>query len=127
MKKVKNPIAFDFVIENLHRANPVVKQMFGCHTIYIGNKIVAALRKKEEHTEDNGVWMATTPEHHASLKKDFPSMRSITVFGTGVSSWQILPEEADDFEQSVTKLCDLIIKGDKRIGKIPKAKKLKTK
>jgi hypothetical protein len=123
MKKNKNPIPFNFVLDNLFAAEPIVKSMFGACAIYTGNKIVLILRDKND--EDSGVWIATTPEHHASLKKDFPNMRSIKIFGSGVSSWQVLPIEADDFETSVNCACDFILKGDIRIGKIPKPKKKK--
>ncbi len=99
--------------------------MFGAHAIYIQEKIVLILRDKND--EDSGVWIATSQEHHQSLKKNFPSMRSIKIFGTGESSWQVLPKEDDDFETSVNRVCDLILKGDIRIGKIPKPKKKKTK
>ncbi len=120
----KGSVPFSFVLENLFSANPVVKQMFGCHSIYINGKIVLSLRDKED--EDKGVWIATTKEHHASLKKEFPSMRSIRIFGPGTSGWQVLPADADDFETNVNKACELILKGDERIGKIPKPKKRKT-
>lgn len=118
-------IPFNFVIENLFVAKPIVKPMFGAHAIYIQDKIVLILRDKND--EDSGVWIATTVEHHKSLKKDFPIMRSIQLFGSGESSWQVLPKDADDFETSVNLACDLILKGDPRIGKIPKPKKKKLK
>jgi hypothetical protein len=124
MKKPRS-IAFDFVPEQLHQLQPVIKPMFGCHALYVGNKIMLILRKKENDTEDNGVWIATTPEHHQSLKKFFPSLRSIRLFGPGESGWQVLPEDADDFEESALRVCDLIIHRDPRIGKIPKEKKKK--
>jgi hypothetical protein len=124
--KQQKPVAFSFVLEKLDRLSPLVKPMFGCHAVYLKNKIVLILRKKEKGDPDNGVWLATIPENHASLKKDFPSMRAITIFGEK-GSWQILPEDADDFEESVFAACDLILKGDTRIGKIPAAKKKKTK
>ena len=120
-------IPFEFVLDYLAVADPIIKQMFGTHTIYIGNKIMLALRKKTEAPIDNGVWLATTPEHHASLRKDFPSLRSIKIFGPGESGWQVLSEKSNDFEESVIKICQLILKGDPRIGKIPKPKKSKKK
>ncbi len=123
MKKAQKTVPFNFVIENLFALDPTIKAMFGAYAIYVGNKIVLILRDKKD--EDSGVWIATTPEHHASLKKDFPSMHSIKVFGSGESGWQVLPMDADDFESSVNLVCDLILKGDKRIGKIPKPKKKK--
>jgi hypothetical protein len=85
------------------------------------------LRNKETHTDDNGVWISTRTEHHATLKKIFPSMRSINVLGIGETNWQILPVDEDNFEESALKVCELILKGDPRIGNIPKSKKKKKK
>ena len=121
----KKTIPFEFVLENLSRIDVTVKAFFGCHSIYVGDKILLTLRNKKEHTEDNGVWIATEAEHHASLQKLFPNMRSIKVFGGPSSNWQILPADADDFEESVILVCELILKRDARIGKIPKKKKAK--
>lgn len=117
-------IPFRFVLDELDSLNPRTNPMFGCFGVYVGEKIVLALRSKDSHTDDNGVWIATKPEHHAGLKKILPSMRSIYVLGGGnETSWQIISEQADDFEESVMKICSLIKKGDPRIGNIPKKKK----
>jgi hypothetical protein len=123
MTKEKKTIPFDFAIENLYSLNPVVRPMFGAHAIYVGPKIVLILRNKND--ADSGVWIGTVPEHHASLKKIFKSMRNIELFGGGITSWQLLPMDDDDFESNVNKACELILKGDERIGKIPKEKKKK--
>ena len=74
--------------------------MFGCLAVYVKDKIVLILRDTRHETADNGVWLATTPEHHDSLRREFPHMRSIQVFGTKVTSWQVLPADASDFEES---------------------------
>lgn len=119
----KKPIPFDFVLEELSSLNPRTNPMFGCTAIYVGEKIIFILRKKEGGpTEDNGIWLATTGEHHESLKKDFPHMRSIAVFGPGPTGWQVLPEDAADFEESVFRVCEFVKNQDPRIGKVPKAK-----
>lgn len=118
-------IPFDFAIENLHSLDPFVRAMFGAHAVYVGPKIVLVLRDKDDH--DSGVWLGTSKEHHASLQKEFPSMRSIQIFSPGVSGWQVLPKDADDFESSVNHACDLILKGDERIGKVPKPRTKKKK
>jgi hypothetical protein len=122
--KSSKKIPFDFVIENLHSLDPVVKPMFGAHGVYAGNKIVLILRDKND--SDSGIWLATTVEHHASLKKDFPGMRSIQVFGPGVSAWQVLYKDDIDFEEKANLACALILKNDPRIGKIPKPKAKKS-
>ena len=81
------------------------------------------LRDKNSKTEDNGVWLATTEEHHESLRCEFPHMRSIGVLGKKVTGWQILPADAPDFEETALHACELILGGDPRIGKIPGAKR----
>ena len=117
---------FRFVLDELDAMNPRTNPMFGCFGVYIGDKIVLALRSRDSHPDDNGVWIATKPEHHAGLKKILPSMRSIYVLGGGGdTNWQLIPEQADDFEESVMQICSLIKKGDPRIGNIPKKQKKK--
>ena len=113
----KKSIPFEFILEQLYSVNVEIRPMFGCYALYVRNKIDFAVREKKDSTEDNGVWLATSREHHDSLKKEFPSMRSIKLFGTDSSSWQNLPANANDFEESVIHACELILKGDKRIGK----------
>ena len=121
MKK-KPRIPFSFVLENLHPKEPVVKPMFGCFAVYVDRKLVLVLRKKESARADNGVWIGTSREHHASLLKEFPSMRSLRLLGSVPTNWQNIPESSDDFESEVLRACELIVKGDPRIGKIPKLK-----
>jgi len=123
MAKAKKQIPFSFVLENLFSLDPVVKPMFGCHSVYVNGKIVLSLRDKDD--EDSGVWIGTSKEYHDSLKKEFPNMRSIRIFGPGTSGWQVLSKDNDDFEESVNHLCELILSNDERIGKVPKARKKK--
>lgn len=97
--------------------------MFGCLAVYVQDKIVVILRDKRDGTADNGVWLATTAEHHASLGREFPNMRSIQVLGKKVTGWQVLPAEAPDFEESALRACELIVARDPRIGKVPGARR----
>jgi hypothetical protein len=120
--KKERRIPFDFVLEQLEPLNPMVRPMFGCEAVYVGEKIMLVLRLKEGSTSDNGIWLATTTEHHESLRRVFPSLKSIEVLGQGVTGWQVLPSSTPDFEQSAMRVCQLIISGDERIGKVPKQK-----
>jgi hypothetical protein len=92
--------------------------------VYVEERIVFVLRDGKKD-DDNGVWVATTKEHHGSLRRELPGMRSIAVFGVGVgeTGWQVLPLDADDFEESVLRACALVRAGDPRIGKVPKPRK----
>lgn len=113
------------VLEHLEPLSPVTKPFFGCTAVYVADKIVLILRNKIDEPGSNGVWLATTYEHHESLQRDFPSMRSIGVLGPGTTGWQLLHVGDADFEESVTRACDLILSGDPRIGKVPKRKSIK--
>jgi hypothetical protein len=121
--KRRKAIPFEFVLDALSSLEPVTRPMFGCLAIYVGRKIVLILRDKPVPSPDNGVWLATTMEHHESLRGEFPQMRSIGVLGTAVTGWQLLPSDAPDFEEAALRACDLVMAHDPRIGKIPKAKR----
>jgi hypothetical protein len=121
MKK-KPSVPFEFVLEQLYSVDVEIRPMFGCFALYVNNKIVLILRKKMDFITDNGVWLATNKEHHSSLKQLFPSMRSINVFGSKESNWQNLPDDANDFEEMVSLACELIRRGDNRIGRETRAK-----
>lgn len=56
------------------------------------------------------------------MAKDFPMMRSIEIFGPGPTGWQVLPLESESFESDVLKACELVLRGDVRLGKVPKAR-----
>jgi len=94
--------------------------MFGCLAVYIDDKIVLFLRDHHDRPEDNGVWLATTAQHHESLRREFPHMRSIQLLRKPVTHWQVLPAEAPDFEEAALRACALIRAGDPRIGNVPK-------
>jgi hypothetical protein len=126
----KKNIPFDFVFDYLLPIEVRVKPMFGLFAIYAGEKIVLMLRQKTKHQEMNGVWIATTKEHHKSLKKDFPSLQSIPLFSKDSideTQWQLLPVDSEDFENAVIKVCEFIKHNDQRIGRIPKPRNAKTK
>lgn len=93
--------------------------MFGCLAVYVGDKIVLILRDKPTKRGDNGVWLATTHEHHESLRREFPNMRSIPLLGKKVTGWQVLPASAPDFEEAALRACELVLASDPRIGKVP--------
>jgi hypothetical protein len=125
--KPRKAIPFPFVLEALEPLSPRTNPMFGCLAVYIREKIVLILRDKAGRSPDDGIWLATTEEHHESLRIEFPSMRSITVLGKGLTGWQVLPAGAPHFEESALRACELIAARDPRIGKIPKRKTRKRK
>jgi hypothetical protein len=126
--KLKKPLPYAFVLEEITALNPYVRAMFGAHAIYVGEAIVLIMRQKlPDPTKDNGVWVATTAEHHESLRRELPSLRSISLLGEAPTNWQCLPESGAGFEAEVMRVCELVRKRDPRVGKIPQRKKPKKK
>jgi hypothetical protein len=121
--KRRKAIPHEFVLEAIASLSPHTRSMFGCLAVYVGARIFLILRDRRDSAADNGVWLATSEEHHASLRHDFPNMRSIQVFGKPVTGWQVLPADAADFEEAALLACELILARDPRIGKVPAARR----
>src|ERR1700682_2542785 len=117
--KQRKAVPHEFVLDAIAPLSPETRSMFGCLAVYVQDKIVLILRDKRDGTADNGVWLATTEEHHQSLRREFPNMRSIQVFGRKATAWQLLPADAKDFEEAALRACELVLAGDPRIGKVP--------
>jgi len=110
--KRRKTVPHDFVLEALAALSPRTRPMFGCVAVYVEEKIVLILRDRREGTADNGVWLATTEVYHESLRREFPNMRSIQMFGKKVTGWQVLPVDAPDFEEAALRACELIAAKD---------------
>ena len=123
----RKPVPHEFVLDAIAELSPITRPMFGCTAIYVGEKIVLILREKPTYTADNGVWLATSHEHHESLRREFPNMRSIELLGEKITSWQVLPSDSPDFEQSAMRACELVLARDARIGKIPKSRQAQSR
>jgi hypothetical protein len=111
-------IPYDFVFDYLP-VHVIVKQMFGMHYIYLNKKIVLILRKAGKNENMNGIWVATSREHHQSLSDDVPAMKDFVLDNGEMhdSNWRLIKEDDDDFEAAAIRICELISHGDKRIGK----------
>jgi hypothetical protein len=125
--KREKPIPHEFVLDEIASLSPVTRPMFGCLAVYVEDKIVLILRDKGKSAADNGIWLATTVEHHESLRREFPRMRSIRVFGKEPTQWQVLPADDPDFEVTAMRACKLILARDPRIGKVPKTRSSRPK
>jgi hypothetical protein len=112
------PVPYDFVFDYLPR-NVVVKPRFGMHYIYLDRKIMIILRKAAKNTDLNGIWVATSKEHHRSLTDAIPAMTDFILDNGEMhdSGWRLLKGDDDDFETAAIRVCELISHGDKRIGK----------
>jgi hypothetical protein len=111
-------IPYDFVFDYLP-TGITVKKMFGMHYIYLGKRIMIILRKSDNQSELNGIWVATSKEHHKSLKKNIPELGSFFIDGDERhGDWKLIADDAEDFEGAAIKICEMISHGDPRIGKL---------
>ena len=74
----RRKVPHEFVLEALTAVPVRTGPLFSCVAVYLGEKIVLALRDRPTHPSDNGVWIATTEAHHESLRREMPSMRPIS-------------------------------------------------
>jgi hypothetical protein len=116
---------FAFVLDYLYTREPIVRPMFGSFAVYIQDKLVLVLRKRTTHPRDNGVWLATSHEHHESLHSIFPYLRPVFLLGNKPSAWRNIPDDAPDFEEAVIMACELIGQNDPRIGVFPRKRSRK--
>src|ERR1700722_20294557 len=61
----------EVVLDALAAVEPTTRPMFGCLAVYVEDRIVLILRDRHDSPEDNGVWLATTAEHHETLRREF--------------------------------------------------------
>jgi hypothetical protein len=117
-KIMAKPIPFDFVFDYLP-AGIIVKKMFGMHYIYLAKRILLILRRSDKQPAWNGIWIATSTEHHQSLKAGIPELGPFVLDDNERhSNWLFLDDDAEDFEGAAIKVCELIMHGDPRLGRL---------
>jgi hypothetical protein len=112
--------AFPFVLDELDPIRPTLKRMFGFTYVYLDEKLLCALRNSAKQPGSNGVWLFTTKEHLESLGREFPdlSRRYFWRARSGENAWIILASRLEHFEEYAFKACELMLNGDRRIGRV---------
>jgi hypothetical protein len=116
MKKAAIP--FPFVMEELMSIRPTIKNVFGFTYFYLDDKLLCALRDSTKQPGSNGMWLFTTTEDVESLGHEFPHLSRRYLWRSGTNAWVILPSRLAEFEEYAFKACELILNGDRRIGRI---------
>ena len=114
-----------FLLDLLYPLPVRTQPMFGNVSFYVGEKIYFSTRSRADKPADNGIWVGTTVDHHESLRAEFPSLTTLNNYR--IKSWLLLPETAEDFEESARALCLAVMAEDPRIGVTPKPKKNRPK
>ena len=122
--KAKPP--HSFVLEAIAPLDPEVRRMFSGFAVYVGDRIVFMLRDHVKSPEDNGVWLvlsdATDPTD-PQLFREFPSLRPIVMIGNKIGHWLLIPSDGEDFEAEALHACDLLLRHDARVGRIPQSRR----
>ena len=108
---------FPFVLDELQPIRPAVKQAFGFTYVYLGERLLCCLRESEKKPSTNGLWLFTTTEHVESLGKEFPDLPRRYLWRSGKKAWVVLTSKAEYFEEYAFKACELILNGDRRVGR----------
>jgi len=115
-------IPFPFVIDELASIRPTIKHAFGFTYIYLDERLLCGLRNSKKQTGSNGMWLFTTTDQVESLAKEFPQLSRRYLWRSGKNAWIVLPSRLEDFEEYAFKACELILNGDRRIGRISRGR-----
>ena len=125
MKRVSttaSPLPFAFVVDELMPLRPTIRRAFGFTYLYVGELLLCALRDSVKKPSSNGMWLFTTRDHVDQLGAEFPELPKRCLWRSKENAWVILPSKLEEFENYAFKACDLIMKGDRRIGRLSRGK-----
>ena len=115
---LKPRFPFPFVIDELISLRPTIKNIFGSTNVYLGEKLLLSLRDSPTHPGTNGIWIYTSAEHLESLAREFPGLPRRQLWRSGKNAWVVLASRLEEFEEYAFTACELILKGDQRIGRL---------
>ena len=114
----RRPFPFPFVLDEVAALRPRLKRMFGFTHVYLDEKLLFSLRDSPKQPATNGIWIYTTVEDVDSLAREFPELPRRQLWRSGRNAWVVLASRLAVFEEYAFKLCELVLKGDQRIGRV---------
>jgi hypothetical protein len=106
--------------------NPEVRRMFSGFAVYVGDLLICMLRDSPKSPQDNGIWLVLSESADPAdpeLRLEFPSIRSIELLGGKIGHWLLIPSDGPDFEAEGMHACDLLLRRDPRLGRIPQSRR----
>jgi hypothetical protein len=116
---------YTFILEALAPLKPEVRPMFSGFAVYVGEKIMLMLRDSPKQPKDNGVWLVFSETANLAaprIRQDFPSLRVIELLGGKIAHWRLIPADSSTFESEALHACELLLKRDERLGRIPQSR-----
>jgi hypothetical protein len=126
VKSKRRTAPHQFVLEVLAPLEPEVRPMFSGFAVYVGDKIVLMLRDSLKSPADNGVWLVFSESAQlddAGILRDFPSLRTIDLLHGKIAHWRLIPSDRPTFESEALRACELLLKKDSRLGRVPQSRK----
>lgn len=120
--KPKTKPPHGFILDALAPLKPEVRRMFSGFAVYIKNRIVLTLRDHHRSPQDNGVWLVLSrgvDPADPQLRREFPSLRRIELLRNKIGHWLLIPSNGPDFETEALHACDLLLRHDPRLGRVP--------
>ncbi len=112
---------FAFIVEPLEsRPDLLLKPMFSCLGLYLGERLVLVLAYKDEPW--NGVLVPTERHFHHELKAKFENIEPHSVLG----KWLYVSQSHPNFEATAEELVALVLNNDPRIGVVGSPRKKQT-
>ena len=115
-------LPFPFVIDELFSLRPTIKQAFGFTYVYLDDRLLCGLRNSKKQPGTNGLWLFTTTEYLESLGREFPDLSRRYLWRSGKNAWVILPSRLGEFEEYAFKACELMLNGDRRVGRLTRGR-----
>jgi hypothetical protein len=123
--KAKSKPPFPFIVEALEPLKPEVRRMFSGYAVYVGDLLVCMLREAGKSSQDNGMWLILAEgvdPADRKMRREFKSLRPIELIGGAIGHWLVIPSDGPDFESEALRACDLLLKRDPRLGRVPKSR-----
>jgi len=126
IKSNRTSLPYPFFLDELMPLRLTVKRVFGFTYLYLDEVLLCGLRDSVNKPASNGIWLFTTTEHVESLAHEFPDLPRRCLWRSGKNAWIILASSLEYFEEYAFKTCELILNGDRRIGRLSRAKSVPT-
>jgi hypothetical protein len=98
--------------------------MFSGFAVYVGDLLVMMLREHTKSVRDNGVWLVLSEgTNPAELRQEFRSLRRIELLRSKIGHWLVIPSDGPDFETEALHACDLLLRRDARLGRVPESRR----
>lgn len=111
-------LPFPFIIDELESLRPTIRNIFGFTHVYLEDRLLFSLRDAPTQCGSNGMWLYTTTDQVDSLGAEFTDLPRRQLWRSGKKAWVVLASRLENFEENAFRACELILRGDQRIGRL---------